>query len=131
MRYKIGEKIPDGEAMLRRVKVEWINSDNTISSEAFRPRKNRKGKFENGVSVDLERFLLQPVGDDYWSNERKMATCRFLSDIVNATPAYDIVYNGPSPSHCIITGDMSALFKDELTLSAIAEGARLIHVPFD
>ena len=129
MQYKFGDKIPNGEIMLRRIRPQWINSDRTISAEAFRPRICPNGRFEDGVSVDLERYLSRPVGNDYWSNKRKMATCRFLSDVVNALPPYEIVYNGPSLSHCIIAGDMEVLFADEIVLEEIAERSTLIHTP--
>ena len=108
MRYKIGDKIPNGEAMLRRIRPKWINSDRTFTNEAFRPRTYETG-FEDRVSVDLKRQLSRPVGDDYWSNERKMATGEFLSDVVNGLPPYEIIYDGRSTSHCIIAGDMSIL----------------------
>jgi len=81
MKYKIGDKIPNGEAMLRRIRLKWINSDRTFTNEVFRPRMYKTG-FEDGVSVDLKGQLASPVGNDYWSNERKMATGEFLSDVV-------------------------------------------------
>ncbi|HEY5750421.1 MAG TPA: hypothetical protein VIU12_30370 [Chryseolinea sp.] len=110
--YKIGDKILNGEVMIRRLRRRWVMHDQTISREAFRPRFYGNGQFEDGVSVDLRLRLQHPVGNDYWSNERKMATDQFLSDVVNALPPYELIYNGPSPSHCIITGDMSVLFFD-------------------
>lgn len=131
MKYKIGDKIPSGEAMVRRIKKEWIKENQTISREAFRPRKDHKGQFEDGVSVDLKSLLTEPIGNDYWSNKRKMATVQFLSDVVNACPPYVIIYNGPSPSHCIIAGDMAVLDDDPKTLARMAASAILIHNPAD
>lgn len=129
MKYEIGDKIPNGEAMIRRIRIEWNKEDKTVSREAFRPRMNNKGQLEDGVSVDLKSSLTAPIGNDYWSNKRKMATGQFLSDIINAFPSYEIIYNGPSPSHCIIAGDMSVLFDDLDTLSFMAAGITLIHIP--
>jgi hypothetical protein len=128
MKYKIGDKIPNGDAMLRRIRLKWINSDRTFTNEAFRPRMIETG-FEDGVSVDLEMQLAQPVGNDYWSNERKMATGQFLSDVVNGLPPYEIIYDGRSPSHCIIAGDMSVLYNDEKVLAVLAKNTVLIHTP--
>lgn len=99
--YKIGDKIPNGETMLRRIKLRWIDEDQRISSEAFSPKRRKNGQFEDGVSLDIKSLVAFPIGNDYWSNIRKMATGQFLSDVVNALSSYDIIYNGPSPSHCI------------------------------
>ena len=116
MMYKIGDKIPNGETMLRRIKLCWIDDDQMISPEAFSPKECKKGQFEDGVSLDVKRLVAFPIGDDYWSNIRKMATGQFLSDVVNALSSYDIIYNGPSLSHCVIAGDMIALlYYDEDT----------------
>ena len=111
-KYEIGDKIPNGEPMIRRFRLRWLKRDRTISWEAFRPKLDANGQFEDGVSVDLKCFLRYPIGNDYWSNERKMATGQFLSDVVNALPSYELVFNGPSPSHCIITGEMAMLYYD-------------------
>ncbi|SHH77744.1 hypothetical protein SAMN04488109_5331 [Chryseolinea serpens] len=130
MKYKTGDRVPNGEAMVRRIKREWIKENRTISREAFRPRKDRNGQFEDGVSVDIKSCLTEPIGHDYWSNKRKMATAEFLSDVINACPPYVILYDGRSPSHCIIAGDMVALDDDPDTLARIAASAILIHNPF-
>ena len=127
--YEIGDKIPNGEVMVRRLRRHWVMSDQTISREAFRPRRSGDGQFEDGVSVDIKRLLRRPIGNDYWSNERGMATGQFLSDIINELPAYPIVYNGPSPSHCIIAGDMEALYDDWMSRRVMAAGTRCIHMP--
>ena len=129
MKYKIGDRIPNGEVMLRRLQRYWVNSDQTISLEAFRPRIRPDGQFEDGVSVDLQCNLREPIGNDYWSNKRKMATGQILSDTINALVSYEIVYNGPSPSHCIIAGDMEALWFNESALRTMANGTTCIHMP--
>jgi len=129
MMYKIGDKIPNGETMLRRIKLCWVDDDLRISPEAFSPKKGEKGHFEDGLSLDVKRLVASPIGNDYWSNVRKMATGQFLSDVVNALSSYDIIYNGPSPSHCIIAGDMVALYYDEDTRALLAENTVIIHVP--
>ncbi|HEY5745784.1 MAG TPA: hypothetical protein VIU12_06895 [Chryseolinea sp.] len=99
-------------------------------AKPFVHEKDQSGQFEDGVSVDLKSFLTEPIGNDYWSNKRKMATVQFLSDAINACPPYLIIYNGPSPSHCIIAGDMAVLDDDPPTLARMAASAILIHYPF-
>jgi len=127
--YEIGNKIPNGEIMVRRLRQHWVMSDQTISREAFRPRKMRNGEFEDGVSIDIKRLLREPIGNDYWSNERKMATGQFRSDAINALLGYEIIYTGPSPSHCIIAGDMEALYFDSMSRRALAAATVCIHKP--
>ena len=129
MKYEIGDRILNGEIMVRRLRKHWVMSDKTISREAFRPRRFDNGRFEDGVSVDIKNLLQQPIGNDHWSNKRRMATGEFLSDIVNALLPYELIYDGPSPSHCIISGDMSLLFFDFDSLEIMADATVCIHNP--
>ncbi len=126
-KYKRGEKIPDLVNLIRRIFPRWIREDDTISSEAFQPRRHSDGSFEKGVSVQIKDLIKKPFMEDRWTRIYNCKVGQIMAEIPNQL-GYPVIYT--SKDHANISGGQN-LYYDDGALLKLAYHCDIIFDPED
>lgn len=118
------------EQIIRHIKSLWIREDNSLTIDAYRPKKKEICEryptgYENNVST--QRRNCYPTVEDL--ENLKNTFKRTTLYCVDADHANDSGYPCINDHHCHvgITGDMEKLYTDFQTLELLARQSQKLH----
>lgn len=118
--------VPDDTLLIRMVPEKFIRPNNTITSDAYRPKKKEGTEtgLEKNVSTAPKTCYDTTEKLEKYNNRRKHRLFEMKAQHPNERE-YPCIQD--KPCHIGITGDMSVLFKDEESLEHFANNSKLLY----
>lgn len=109
--------------LVRMVPKKWIRKDNSITSDAYRPKKKEYG-LERNVSTAPKSYFNSEDDLDQYNSRRNHKLFEMRAQFPNERN-YPCIQD--KEKHIGITGDMVILFEDEESLEHFANNSELLH----